>query len=577
MFNSKTIILELQEAKFKHFADGIQIAVGGYLMPRNDIFKQYHQLSSEDLVFELFKKFEHNFVKQVKGIFYVVIKTEQRTFIFNDRLGFKKLFYALDENAFIISDDISCISHKVELKINPNALAHKALLNRESHDVTLFENIKTCPPATQIQVERNAISIEQYWSPAELNTNVNKAYTIPYFEGLLKENLSNIDTYFKPKQYAITLTGGKDSRTGLCALMNLNLKTVGLTYGDPKSKDAVFAKALAQKADIPHQVFEMPKTKTSLESTFNQIVDLKNPAINLHRAHRFFAFQELKKISDKDQVYIAGYMAGELLMGIYYDDLVFPNSLTDIWENKSNLDKETIESALDKHFIRKSSVSTDSVLIELSKLRTLASNQSHFQKHLYGIFELGIPHHSQDVFLSHTILDYPYPLFLDIDFLDALFQSKYSFKYTNNKTKNLFERYKLYYFNLKLQNRLYPKLSSVPFAKKGNYTTKDYLRGNLWWSGIKVVNFLRDKKKYPPTFVYDETYYRLILDLLNQIAQDTDHLIHEVFDVNRAVDELKKSQKLTQEKYWHKYTNIVSCYLYFNKLQHENKSNHSKE
>jgi hypothetical protein len=563
------LLIKFHDKQFHSFDDGCKILVSGYVLPRNSIFDEFKTLKNEALIYELFKKYRSDFIHQVKGMFCIAIQTETQTWIFNDRLGLKKFFYATSASGIVISDSPKPIAEDADLKLNPTTIAIKALLHREVNDLTLFEQVQVSTPASKIEISEQHVTISRYWSPEDIKTELNKKYDIKYFENLLKTNLSNLNSYLHPKNFSITLTGGKDSRTGLCALLNLGIQPIGLTYGDPKSKDAVFAKQLAQTAEIAHHIFEMPRTQQSISETINQIKDLGNPTINFHRAHRFFAFQQLQKISSKNQVYVAGYMAGELLMGIYYDDLVFPEFLTQIWEKNTPLTTLLIEQNLKHNFLKENAINLEEVLNELRKLQTLNTQSSLFETHLHGIFELGIPHHGQDIFLSSTILDYPYPLFLDIDFLDALFQSNYSFKYTDNKTKNIFERYKLYAFNLKLQHRLYPKLSKVPFAKKGNYTTIDYLRGNLYWSAVKVLNFLRDKQKYPPTFVYNAAYYQYVMQELEVIATDEKNPIHAIYDVQEALQSLRNASKLTQEKHWHRYTNIVSSYQYFNNIKHE--------
>lgn len=561
--------VDLSHGEFRSFHNGLHILVCGYVIPRNDIFQEYAHLQNEALIEKLFCDFGFDFIHRIKGMFYIILKRDSETTIFNDRLGINTLYYHADSAKLLLSDKLELITKHIRLRFDPIALGIKAILNREAGDLTIFDQVRKLPPASMLKLNKESAVLTCYWSAKEIDTVISEQYTINYFEKLFKVNLSNMQSYFQPKYHSITLTGGKDSRTGLCALLSLGIKPIGLTYGNPESKDAIFASQLAKNADVEHHVFDMPATKESFREITKQITNFKIPWINFHRAHRFFAFQQLEKISSKNQLYVAGYMAGELLMGIYYDDLVFPKQLTDFWENKTPLTEGNILSKLKEQFIKTDEFSFSKTKIELDKLQTLNPNLSIFEKQLHGIFELGIPHHSQDINLAKSLVHYPYPLFLDIDFLDALFRSKFSFKYTNNKTKNIFERYKLYYFNLKLQHKLYPQLSNVPFAKKGNYTTKDYLRGNLYWSLIKVFNFLRDKRKYPPTFVYNESYYQFVQQELTAISNNTNHPIHKFYDLDAALKSLSVKQNLTQEKQWHRYTNILSSYHYFNALEYD--------
>jgi len=564
-----TINFTIHKKSFSVFPDGIEILCEGYVLPRNSIFQEYSQFRDEALIFELFKQYAWDFIHQVKGVFCIIVKSPDKVVVFSDRLGLKKLFYSADEHGITVSNQIETLVRPEQIKLDQNTLALKTLLNREIGSDTIFENIHVTSVASELVYENGKWHVGRYWSPESLLLKTDEKYNIAYFEQLIKDNIQNLKQYFEPKDYSITLTGGKDSRTGLCGLLNLGIKPKGVTYGDAASKDAVFAKKVAKAAEIEHHVFAMPKDEETIEQTVQQIIGHKNPSINMHRAHRYYAFQQLGAITSQKQLYMAGYMAGELLMGIYYDDTVFPAFLTQLWEQKNTVSEGLIEEKLKDYFMKVDALDLTAVVAKLKQLRTLDLSKGIYEAQLHGIFELGVPHHGQDIFLSQTILDYPYPFFLDIDFLDALFQSQYCFKFTDNKTKNLVQRYKLYAFNLQLQHRLFPKLSKVPFAKKGNYTTKDYLRGSLLWSAVKVLNFAKDRKKYPPSFVYNQAYTNFVKKHLEIIQQDTQHNIHKIFDVAAALERLNHSAQLTQEKHWHKYTNIISTYLYFNAIQHE--------
>ena len=561
---------EIKNKHFKNYHHNIKILCDGYILPKNENFEKYLNYHDEDLIFELYELHKDEFIHFVKGIFFIIIKLENKVIIFTDRLGLKKIYYRIDQDQITFSNQIEKLKINNDLSLDTKTLITKALLNREINHQTIFKNINSSTSAFFFKQEGNSFTFEKYWTPENLKIGINKSYDISYFENLLQQNILNLDTYFHPKNYSITLTGGKDSRTGLCTLLNLGIQPTGFTYGNIKSKDAVFARKLAKTAQIDHHVFDLPKNIDSIKDIIEKIISFKNPSINIHRAHRFYAFKQLENITSKKQVYIAGYMAGELLMGIYYDDTVFPRFLTQVWEQKTTLNIENTKICIANSFLKVNNNEIDLTIEDLNKLKTLNVKNDLFTAQLNGIFELGIPHHSQDIYLSSKTIMYPYPLFLDLDFLDAIFQSKYSFKYTNNKTKNILERYKLYYFNLNLQHRLFPKLSKVPFAKKGNYNTLDFLRGNFLWSFKKVLNYLKDREKYPPNFVYDKEYYDYVLNELEKIANDKTHTIHSFFDLEKAINKLKNTSELTQEKQWIRFTNIISTYAYFNTIKHEN-------
>ena len=133
----------------------------------------------------------------------------------------------------------------------------------------------------------------------------------------------------------------------------------------------------------------------------------------------------------------------------------------------------------------------------------------------------------------------------------------------NVKTKNLFKRHSLYWFNIFLQHKFYPGLDSVFYAKKGTYNTKEFLRGSMYWSLIKAVRYFLRSKKYPPTFSYNEDYRLYLIKKLKEIIADYNSPINEFYDVPRSLSSFLSEPVLTTESPLHKYSNIVMHYLQY--------------
>ncbi|MCD4674406.1 MAG: hypothetical protein K8S18_00190, partial [Desulfobacula sp.] len=253
----------------------------------------------------------------------------------------------------------------------------------------------------------------------------------------------------------------------------------------------------------------------------------------------------------------------EFLMGIYYDNLIFTKFLTDAWEQGNNF--EEVIPVFEKNFIRQDVINRPAVENSLNSLRSFDESLDKKQRQFFGLFEIGVLHHSQDLQLASEVLEFPVPFFMDIEFLEALFVSKYSFLYRDNKTINLFKRYKLFEFNLNIQHILYPDLDTMPFAKQGNYNTKEFLVGSYYWTFLKSLRYFTEKKKYPATFAYSEKYKKFIMKWLNEIVADKNSVIHSIYDVQLAINKLTNSVNLTAENQWHSYSNIVMQYLQFKK------------
>jgi asparagine synthetase B (glutamine-hydrolysing) len=90
------IKLEIKNKEFKTYNDKIDILFDGYIIPRNECFDNYKHLKNEDLIFELYNLYKEEFIHHLKGIFYIIIKTENQLLIFTDRLGLKKIYYQIE-------------------------------------------------------------------------------------------------------------------------------------------------------------------------------------------------------------------------------------------------------------------------------------------------------------------------------------------------------------------------------------------------------------------------------------------------------------------------------------------------
>lgn len=543
--------------------DDITILIDGYVLPRNNSRSDLSLKKFQyELVSELFRKHGENFIDYVKGFFCIVLIYKEQIYVFNDQLGLNKFFYFQFGETIFISNSYKMLYQQRgdnDKNINPSAICLKALLNREMNGQTIIDGIFFSQPATCVSIQKKKVTITKYWDHRTVRNSQNPDDSYQFFGKFLKNNVENFHQAFNPQTVAITLTGGKDSRTALCALLASGIKPFGITYGTPTSKDAVYAGKMAKAAGIDHAIVSPEKTSQWFEQAAMDIIRLDNPLINIHRSHRLSAFNHLHHLLGKDTAYYGGYLGGELLMGPYYDDLIFTRFVTDTWD--TGMIADNIPEILHGKFV-KPPKNLHGLTDHLSAIQTLNIQNSKEEMQFNGLFEIGILHHSQDLFMAGKILKYPIAFFLDLDFMCRILSSVYSYENKKNiRTANLIKRYGLYEFNLNLQHILYPALDHVPFAKKGSYNTKEFLKGPYYWSFVKALRYLLDHKKYSPTFSYNEAYKEFILKYLKIIREEKNSWVHDYYDVPSAIATLKERALFTQEKEWHPYSNIVMHYL----------------
>lgn len=569
LFNNE--ILYFYSTPGSYYEDtNVKVFYDGYILPRLGETDNFNFNSETDHILNGLAVYGCKFIEKIKGIFFIIICYADKAFLYTDHFGLYRFFYCSCRQNITISNNFNILAKLCDTIIpDSSSLLMRCLFHRNINGVTSFKNIYQSIPATSFEISSEGLIKNKYWETSLLledNLNPGRNLEFSDFAELLQQNFNLLNSCLKPDNHAITLTGGKDSRTGLATLLSMGINPFGFTYGDPDSKDAVYAKKISEVVPIKHYVYKPPDTSEWFDLITREIIRSGNPEISINRAHRLFSFKEMSALTGEKTAFYPGYMAGEFLMGIYYDDLIFTRFMTNFWDS-STLDP--IDEKLNEYYHRFNYHEIDEIKEKIFQLGILKKGFSIKEKQFYGMFEIGIPHHYQDVFLAGLYFNYVYPFFIDIDFLEALFKSRFSFLNTDNNSINPFKRYKLYEFNLNIQHMLFPELDKIPFGKKGSYNTEEFLKGRVYWTLAKSFRYIFQHKKYPVNYTYGPVYRNFLAGVLTKLELDRNNIIHEYFDVARALSDLFKINGYTGEKDIKKFADIVMLYLQFDALQNE--------
>jgi asparagine synthetase B (glutamine-hydrolysing) len=229
--------------------NNLKVIIDGYVLVRNSFSSQYKGCDQVAIVENLYKKFGEEFTNYIKGIFTIIIVDNNKIKIYTDQLGINKFFYSISASGFCISNNYKLISTVIAPKdLNKEALAVKSLLNREVLGQTLFKDIQYSQPAFKAVITKDTTIISEYWNCTSLLQSSGDVFDIEFFSNLFRENVANNQNALNPLKTAITLTGGKDSRTALAALLNDGIEPVGITYGNAETRDVIYAAKLAKSS-----------------------------------------------------------------------------------------------------------------------------------------------------------------------------------------------------------------------------------------------------------------------------------------------------------------------------------------
>ena len=543
--NFSNAVICTDEKFVEYRSKDFHIVVFGNPWPRFNIQDLSKKNEGENWLVSLVQSYGKTFIDFIKGDFVIFLELDNLISIYNDHFGCSAIYFNTEKD--ILSNDFQRLQ-KESKTFNPQSISHHILYNRTIGEKTYDAHVLNKGGANAIEYSSNSFGFNTYWDYKTALVKSATNYSLQQVIDFCDSNIKFFYDWFNVDATYITLTGGKDSRSALSILLHQGIEPIGINYGDPASKDVVYAKEMARKIGIEcHNVF----VETSSNAYVTLIDDLVSldPMTSIHRAHRLAAFKTIGKDTRSFKVLFNGYLGGELLMGIYPDKLVFT---------------ETILKAINKLKIQSNTNFFETELVK-SFMDQQERNTHQIENELDAIFRIGIKHHLQDIHLSKKHCNYVFPFFLDVDFIERIFKSDFNFTNVDNQSYNLFKRYNLYKLNCELQYQLAPILRNIPFAKKGNYTLNDYKKGPLYWSMIKVVNHIKETK-YPPNFVYSVNYRDWLIQQFDQIKADQKSQVHQFFNVSEALQCLKRLSKITfSEAEMLVYTRIWMFYKYLSK------------
>ena len=417
---------------------GLSILVDGYVLPRLHCHESCKRFRQADLVFQLFKTYRFDFIKHVKGLFIIVLAVDGRFHIYSDHLGVYKLFYASSGSGQVaVSNAMKPLAEMIRPEISADNLALNILFNHFIEGRTPFKNIRFSGPAAVMTIAENDFKIATHWQPNDfLNGGDGSFDRIEKIGTFFKSLVASYVEYFSPETISIPATGGLDCRTILAALLADGRQPETYTYGNADSEDAIFGRQLAETLRLRHTQYRPPD---NLPDWFDRMADLitekGNAITSIHRAHRLDAIQ---KEAEKCDLMFLGYLGGETVRGNWPDNLITSPFIMNVWRGIE--DYETaIRSHLERNFFRTEHCDCQKIVYFIRSLDFVGDSTNINQFHFLFRLKAHI-HFAQDLNLFTNYVKQVIPIFMDIDYLEMIFNTKFNLLYKQNITKSIIKR-----------------------------------------------------------------------------------------------------------------------------------------
>ena len=547
---------------FKDIDNNNWIFIDGYILPRHSCYNKYKDFSPEELVVELFKEYGVKFIDYIKGVFSIVIKNNDKLFVFVDRHSIKKIFYKKTNDSIIVSDEINGITQLEPIELDRENAAIFILLSHYLPGSTMFKNINVINAGSYLVIENNSVREEYYWKLNELIIKRESLITDFNKQAELWKNIINeYVAYINPKKVSITLTGGNDSRMVLSALISLNTPLNAFSYGNPDSEDVKISELISKKENISYKNYFLSKSiQNEFKNNVNEIICYGNTLINLHRAHRNQAVKKHHCENPKNEMIFTGLVGGEYIKGADFDNIVLPKLFDEINNKKNYIDKISyIKRLLIDKGVCESKIDIDIVLNRVESFLSLSRNCSFLEsKFIYTYYYYGAVHHTQDSnIFAHYLKNVVNP-FMDIDFIEIL--SKSDFWHLNDRKTKVLKKLFGSYYHVKITDILAPKLSNIPYAKKGQYTAEEMLNNRLKYIYSRGVEYFRSKSNVVQNFPMGTWLYNYCKKELDVLHED----ISDIFRPDFCKNKIEEIKEYTSEAKWHDVTNIINLNLNYN-------------
>lgn len=559
--SSDKLKLIVEKPKFNFYSEGdyttyqldsktIHIQIEGYVLPRLSYYRELSKFQPINLIFEIYKNHKENFFKYIKGNFIIVIVYEDGFIVANDHVGVKKFYYHTNIPQFYISNNLQLIVQNSSFQLDEISIILHSLMQHYIAGRTFLKNIRYSQPASLIQYREN-LTETCYWSSEELVQMSRENFTFEEFADYFKEIIKAYIDFLSPQKISMTLTGGRDTRMILAALLNIKENPRVFTFGAPFSGDVITAKKIARQLGLEfHNHFQKNPTAEWYLNLSIEIVKIGNSLIHLHRAHRLDAIRREKDLASEIDMVFMGSMGGDYIKGAFLDDYIITELVRRWWFDSTISKVDLIKELLDRNFIN---IHDE----QLEEIYSILRNEKYFGNNLknnefYVVHNLvGALHDSQDINLFDYEVKYCISPYMDIDFLYKLFSSKYSL-FSNFKTsKNPLKRIKGAELHCNIINILAPKLAEIDFVRP--YSPKDVV-GNYYYYIVKRSIKELFKEKFPSNFPYGDWFPHFIK---NQLQTIDEKKFGNIFNLYKMNSSFKNQNNNQTEGFWQKFTNII--------------------
>ena len=279
-------------------------------------------LTEHEIYNALYDALKANKLKQklldLNGNFSGVIKFQDSTYLFSDKLKTYPLLYATIGGEWLISDQsIEILDAMPEYNPNEDAIMTYLALGYLHGNHTFLNNCNIVAAGTYVKLNQTA-TVYEYHKHIYKKINLTDEEIMEGCVTSMENAIKRMITSIGDRPICLPLSGGYDSRLLACVLKKLGANNViCFTYGIPESYEVKISKQVANTLGFPWHYVEY--TKEKFLSIANSPIDDDYIfwAMNLNTTSHYQDFIAFKELKDKgiinDEAIIVPGHSGEIL------------------------------------------------------------------------------------------------------------------------------------------------------------------------------------------------------------------------------------------------------------------------
>lgn len=520
----------------------IKIWWNGWIVPRSQYFEQYSAYNPGQLIAELISNGIRDWNTYIKGNFTLVVIEDHLLTIMTDPHGLSKVYYRVQGSEIEYSNQYSSLVKENEEE-NPLYPALIALFQHPVGGWMPHNFLRFIENPSFIYIRGNEGEVREYplfFSKKGIG-EVGISDLVAHFDLVVRQ----VKEYLNIDDALVTLTGGRDTRSVLAALLKNEIKVSAFTFGFPDGKDVKVSRDICSRLNIKFSnPYLQPLTSKTYEEWVVKLMSFKDPFVHLHRAHRLQAFSDMKGENPQSSFLFLGCMGGDYSKGIAFNDYIVTKFIRLYYSDTKNL-KHWVTQILEEHQMSLESFQIEELIILIKELSFLEDSWTKSAEFKLAYHFVGTLHDVQDLLLARYCGFESYSPFMDIDFIEAQLQSDFNLYKEQRNSRSPFKRIGGGTLQAFIICSLYPRLGEIPLANL--YKPKEIL-GNKFIYLIRRIYLQTMKVKDTPTFAYRDWFLEFVNRYL--ILSNNQHLKISALE-----------QPPEQEGAWHKYTNRIWIYL----------------